>query len=87
MPVGEASECRINDIIETSLNLIQYDKKAKNVSIVKELSPSLPEVVCSGNQLSQVFVNLILNAIDAMPDGGTLTIKKYDKRQRYRYKV
>ena len=75
MPAGEASECRINDIIETSLNLIQYDKKAKNVSIVKELSPSLPEVVCSGNQLSQVFVNLILNAIDAMPDGGALTIK------------
>lgn len=75
MPAGEASECRINDIIETSLNLIQYDKKAKNVSIVKELSPSLPEVVCSGNQLSQVFVNLILNAIDAMPDGGSLTIK------------
>ena len=75
MPAGEASECRINDIIETSLNLIQYDKKAKNVSIVKELLPSLPEVVCSGNQLSQVFVNLILNAIDAMPDGGALTIK------------
>ncbi|MDP2278665.1 MAG: ATP-binding protein, partial [Nitrospirota bacterium] len=75
MPAGEASECRINDIIETSINLIQYDKKAKNVSIVKELSPSLPEVVCSGNQLSQVFVNLILNAIDAMPDGGALTIK------------
>jgi PAS domain S-box-containing protein len=75
MPAGEASECRINDIIETSLNLIQYDKKAKNVAIVKELSPSLPEVVCSGNQLSQVFVNLILNAIDAMPDGGALTIK------------
>jgi len=75
MPAGEASECRINDIIETSLNLIQYDKKAKNVSIIKELSPSLPEVVSSGNQLSQVFVNLILNAIDAMPDGGALTIK------------
>jgi len=79
MPAGEASECRINDIIETSLNLIQYDKKAKNISIVKELSPSLPEVVCSGNQLSQVFVNLILNAMDAMPDGGTLTIKSMTK--------
>ncbi|RJQ38597.1 MAG: sensor histidine kinase [Nitrospiraceae bacterium] len=79
MPAGEASKCRINDIIETSLNLIQYDKKAKNISIVKELSPSLPDVVCSGNQLSQVFVNLTLNAMDAMPDGGTLTIKSMVK--------
>lgn len=79
MPAGEAKECQINDIIDTSINLIQYDKKAKNVSIVKELSPSLPKTVCSDNQLSQVFVNLTLNAIDAMPDGGTLTIKSMTK--------
>lgn len=75
MPAGKPKECHINDVIETSINLIQYDKKAKNISIVKELSPSLPEVIADGNQLSQVFVNLTLNAIDAMPDGGTLTVR------------
>lgn len=75
MPAGEPRACQINEIIETSINLIQYDKKAKNISIVKELSPSLPEVIADGNQLSQVFVNLTLNAIDAMPEGGTLTVR------------
>lgn len=75
MPVGEPKECQINEIIETSINLIQYDKKAKNINIVKELSPSLPVITIDGNQLSQVFINLTLNAIDAMPDGGTLTIR------------
>ncbi len=75
MPAGELKKCQINEIIETSINLIQYDKKAKNISIVKELSPSLPEVICDGNMLSQVFVNLTLNAIDAMPDVGTLTVR------------
>lgn len=75
MPAGEPKECHINEVIETSINLIQYDKKAKNISIVKELSPSLPEVIADVNQLSQVFVNLTLNAIDAMPDGGTLTVR------------
>jgi len=75
MPAGELKKCQINEIIETSINLIQYDKKAKNISIVKELLPSLPEVVCDGNMLSQVFVNLTLNAIDAMPESGTLSVK------------
>ncbi|TAL23477.1 MAG: sensor histidine kinase [Nitrospirae bacterium] len=79
MPAGELRKCHINEIIETSINLIQYDKKAKNISIVKELSPELPEVACDGNMLSQVFVNLTLNAIDAMPDVGTLTVRSLIK--------
>lgn len=74
MPIGEPKERQINEIIDTSINLIQYDKKAKDINIVKDLSPSLPAINTDGNQLSQVFVNLILNAIDAMPDGGTLTV-------------
>ncbi|MFO0752527.1 MAG: ATP-binding protein [Thermodesulfovibrionales bacterium] len=79
MPVGEEASCRINEIIEASLNLIQYDRKAKNVVIRKELDPSLPEVTADGNQLSQVFVNLILNAMDAMPDRGTLTVRSMER--------
>jgi signal transduction histidine kinase len=77
MPAGELKECSVNNIIDTALNLIQYDKKAKNITIVKMLSPDLPEIVTDANQLSQVFVNLILNAIDAMPDGGTLTVMSF----------
>lgn len=79
MPAGEPKECHINEVIETSINLIQYDKKAKNISIIRELSPSLPNVIADGNQLSQVFVNLTLNAIDAMPEGGTLTVRSMSR--------
>ncbi|MEW5745191.1 MAG: ATP-binding protein [Nitrospirota bacterium] len=74
---GMTSACSLNEIIETSVNLIQYDRKAKSTAIVKELAPSLPDVVCDSNQLSQVFVNLTLNAMDAMPDGGTLTVRSF----------
>lgn len=77
MPAGEPKECRVNEIIETSLNLIQYDKKAKSITITKDLSPSLPEITIDGNLLSQVVVNLILNAIDAMPNEGTLTARSF----------
>jgi PAS domain S-box-containing protein len=75
MPISEPRVCKVNDIIDTSLNLIQYDKKAREISVVRELSPEMPAVSCDSNQLSQVFVNLILNAVDAMPQGGTLTVR------------
>jgi PAS domain S-box-containing protein len=76
---GEQKLARIdvNQVIENSVSLIQYDKKAKGIVIKRELSPDLPKVPSDANQLSQVFVNLTLNAIDAMPDGGTLHVRSF----------
>jgi signal transduction histidine kinase len=75
MPAVELKSWNVNDLIESSLSLIQYDKRAKEITIARDLSPELPEITTDGGQLSQVFVNLILNAVDAMPGGGTLTIR------------
>ncbi len=81
MPTGESKECLINEIIEHSVNIIHFDKKAKGISIIKDLSPSLCNTtcVCEDKQLSQVFINLALNAVDSMPKGGTLTIRSFAK--------
>ncbi len=76
-PSGEPEQCMVNEVIDTALNLIRYDKKAKGISILKELSSDLPEIVTDAHLLSQVFLNLTLNAIDAMPDGGALTVRSF----------
>jgi len=76
-PPLEFKSWNINGLIESALNLIQYDKRAKDIKIEKELSPDIPEIITDGNQLSQVFINIILNAFDAMPEGGTLFLRSY----------
>jgi signal transduction histidine kinase len=74
MPPVELKRWNVNSLIESSLSLIQYDKRAKDITIVRDLSSDMPEITTDGGQLAQVFVNIILNAADAMPDGGTLAI-------------
>jgi len=64
-----------NEVIERALDLIIYPIKQKHVKVLKELSRSLPGITADFDQLQQVCSNLILNAIEAVPGGGTLTIR------------
>ncbi|MCL5023487.1 MAG: ATP-binding protein, partial [Nitrospirae bacterium] len=74
-PPVELKPWNVNSLVESALSLIQYDKRAKDISIVRDFWDGMPEITTDGNQLSQVIVNVILNAVDAMPEGGTLTIR------------
>lgn len=67
----------INDIINTTLPLIQYSASPtkQNILVTKDLALQLPKIKGSENELQQVFFNLLLNAIQAMPKGGKLKIK------------
>lgn len=48
--------------------------RQRGIQAVTELSPELPEVLADGNQLRQVLLNLVTNALDAMPEGGRLSL-------------
>ncbi len=67
----------VNDVIEQSLLLLTDQLKVGNIEVNMRLKPNLPEIMGDFGQLQQVFLNLMLNAIQAMQNGGTLTIETY----------
>ncbi|MGA2532654.1 MAG: cache domain-containing protein [Candidatus Aminicenantales bacterium] len=64
----------VNDIIDRTVQLHEMQASVRNIHIEKQLDRSLPPVDLDKNKIQQVFSNLAMNAREAMPDGGTLTI-------------
>jgi len=64
----------INETLEKALFLVSTQKATRSLSIEKKLATGLPPVMGNDNQLLQVFINLIRNAVQAMPEGGRLTL-------------
>jgi two-component system, NtrC family, sensor kinase len=72
---AEAADIDVNRVVEETLSLVSHPLKTSQIQVVKHLSESLPAVRGSANKLQQVFLNLFLNARDAMPGGGMLEIR------------
>ncbi|MEJ5358726.1 MAG: ATP-binding protein [Desulfobacterales bacterium] len=70
----------LNACIESITKIVRPLLDKKGVALVLALEPGLPPVHADARQLQQVFLNLINNAIAAMPDGGTLTLRSWHER-------
>ncbi|MDH4217772.1 MAG: cache domain-containing protein [Candidatus Aminicenantes bacterium] len=70
----------INEILENSLSIMERQALFQNIKLQKKYSTDLPKIVADSAQLQQVFMNIILNAAEAMDGKGILTIKAYLER-------
>ncbi|MGH7930436.1 MAG: ATP-binding protein, partial [Candidatus Binatia bacterium] len=68
------AEENLNDVVDGVARILESQAKDKDVTIAREFSADLPRAWIDREQLKQVFMNLILNAIQAMRDGGSLVI-------------
>ena len=73
----EWAVCRVNDILGEILDVLRLHAKAKNMKIKGDFAPKLPDTMGVKDQLIQVFLNLGLNALEAMPGGGALTVRSH----------
>lgn len=74
----------INNSIENIILLIRNQASFRNIQIEKNLDPDIPEIMVDPDQIQQVFINIIINAAEAMNKGGKLSIEtKLDKNSNY----
>ncbi len=64
----------VRTLLDESLTLTEHEFHAKNITLIKDYAADLPMVAVDGNQMKQVFINLILNSIEAMPKRGKFTV-------------
>jgi two-component system, NtrC family, sensor kinase len=72
---GDRHPLEINEILKSSANLISHQKRGDKVKIEFDLDENSPPVHADGGQIQQAVIALATNAIDAMPEGGTLTFR------------
>jgi two-component system, NtrC family, sensor kinase len=67
----------LNKVLSDVLSLVEHQLEGSRIRVRRELASALPPIRGNENRLQQVFFNLILNARDAMPSGGWLTLRTY----------
>jgi signal transduction histidine kinase len=72
---AELTDVDVNRVVEETLSLVAHPLKTSQIQVVKHLGDAIPAVRGSANKLQQVFLNLFLNARDAMPSGGMLEVR------------
>ncbi len=78
-------ECAIGKIVERALQIVYHHIKLAKVEVVKQIDLHPEAIICDPDQLIQAFVALFINAVEAMPHGGTLeiTVRNYENEKEW----
>ncbi|MFZ0391161.1 MAG: ATP-binding protein [Calditrichia bacterium] len=78
----------VNEVITAAVGIVKYDKRSKNLHFNLELEPQIPPTFLVADQLLQVFINLLFNAVDAMEGfGNTITVQSLHRDNTIQIKI
>jgi signal transduction histidine kinase len=75
MDQAKVQELDVHKGLDNTLLILKYKLKKKNITVTRDYAESLPLIKAYGSELNQVWTNLIVNAVDAMSEGGTLKVR------------
>ncbi len=83
----QKTKVNLNRSIEEGVNFLKSRLSKEGIRLVCSFSADLPEVEADSSQLNQVIINLLVNALQAMPDGGTLKVQTHHKGHRVSFVI
>jgi len=83
----ELGQVRLNDLLHEIVGQIGHQVAMDEIKVVEEYAGEAEEVDGDGDQLRQVFTNLVLNAVQAMPEGGVLTLRTAELAERVQVRI
>ena len=72
---GTVAEADVNQVLRDVMSFLKYDAQKRSVAVVEEMNYDLPAVAADSNRLKQIFINLVMNALQVMENGGALLLK------------
>jgi signal transduction histidine kinase len=72
---GAVAEADVNQVLRDVMSFLKYDAQKRSVAVVEEMTYDLPAVAADSNRLKQIFINLVMNALQVMENGGSLLLK------------
>src|SRR6266536_51373 len=75
MDQASVQEVDVHKALESTLLILKYKLRKKSIVVTRDYAEALPRIKAYGSELNQVWTNLIVNAVDAMPEGGTLKVR------------
>jgi len=77
-------QVNVSELLQRCVLMSRHKLELSNISLEQQISPDMPEIKGDFNQLQQCLINLVFNAIDAMPEGGTLSLTgDYDLEKQF----
>ena len=79
---GDRHPMDVGEMLKSSANLIAHQNRGNRIEIAFDIADNMPRVNADSGQIQQAVIALATNAIDAMPDGGTLTFRAFSENRR-----
>lgn len=80
---GTVGEADLNQVLKEVIYFLKYEAQKRSIKVVEDLDFRLPPIVADVNKLKQIFINLVMNAFQAMNGGGSLLLRTYSAEERF----